>query len=122
MIYVSLGLLLISISAGLIPTFVYFDKIIEAIYTKHRDRWKEMGSPVGILWRPIEILSVVNSTGSTLVYSLVWVFKKPNHFVDDDEVTDLLFKFRRHFWIWIVSFLAFSIAIVNSLQYFPVRQ
>ena len=119
--FIALLPLVLSLSFGLIPTFHYFDKLVEHIYSNHREEWKQMGSPVGILWRPIDLESTFESSQSTLHISLLWVFKSPVVIVADIIARHLFDKFKRHFYIWIIGFILTVATAIYSLQFFPSR-
>lgn len=120
--FIALIPFVLSVSIGLIPTIVYFDKFVELISVNYKEYWIKMGSPVGILWRPLEINSAISSSQATLYVSLLWLFNRPVLISEDLIAMGFLSKFRRHFFIWLVGFFITFLTFVYSLRYFPVQQ
>jgi hypothetical protein len=76
----------------------FYDRILEAQYSDHRDAWEHDGKPRGLFWTPPEEGLIERGFSSRVKSGLAqgrWCWKIPDWAIDDTNAQSLIRKYRR---------------------------
>ena len=78
-----LSLPLVVLLAVKFRAFKTFDELMEKVFLHHRERWEQLGRPIGYFWRPDDDTKTVAGVAARLPLTRAWLFRDPAWLPDD---------------------------------------
>lgn len=103
-----------------LASFVVFDVVVRAEYTRHRAEWERDGRPHGFFWVPQEVRGwlsapTARSSLARARCSLWWAINPPRWAQHDNKVRRVLYGYRLTLCSNLIAFVVFAMSFLRRL-------